>query len=278
VRSDSPNQGNGREDRCLISREADASTELASRQVREFVHELSNLVDGSLRSIDLARRDLAPLAQAQATLTEAQRHLDAAALAVGHIAALIRSIHHPLRGIGLPLTASRFDRARPLSEAVRHAVEVLGPLATERCIGVSVNLEPETERAPAAPIYPVIANALRNAIDSINHEGQVDITARVERSDGSDEVVIEIIDDGSGPPAGSEGRVFEFGFTTKPGSTGIGLALARDVVTEMGGSIALKPRWDDEKPRRGAVLTVRFPLVQPRDDASASIGRGESAA
>lgn len=278
MRDDSPNQGNGREDRCLISREADASTELASRQIREFVHELSNLVDGSLRSIDLARRDLAPHAQAQDSLTEAQRHLDAAALAVGHIAALIRSIHHPLHGIGLPLTASRFDRARPLAEAVRHAVEVLGPLATERCIGVSVELAPETERAPAAPIYPVIANALRNAIDSINHEGQIDVTARVERSDGSDEVVIEITDDGSGPPAGDEQRVFDFGFTTKPGSTGIGLALARDVVTEMGGSISLKPRWSDDKPRRGAVLTVRIPLIQPRDDASASIGRKESGA
>ncbi len=263
MRNQTPEPGeSGRDGRCLISREADASAELASRQVREFVHELSNLVDGSLRSIDLARRDLAPLVQMQEALLEAQKHMDTAAMAVGHMASLIRSIHHPLHGIGFPGGASRFDRARPLEEAVRHAVEVMGPLATERCIGVSVELDPGTERTPAAPLYPVIANALRNAIDSVNHDGQIDIVARIEGGarEGHDHVVIEVIDDGSGPPAGSEERVFEFGFSTKPGSSGIGLALARDVVTELGGTISLRPRWSDDKPRRGAVLTVRLPL------------------
>ena len=77
------------------------------------------------------------------------------------------------------------------------------------------------------------------------------------------EVIIEILDDGPGPTDAAQTRAFERGFSTRPGSSGIGLALASDIARELGGGITLEPRWP-KKPhgqRRGAVLRLRFPAA-----------------
>lgn len=52
--------------------------------------------------------------------------------------------------------------------------------------------------------------------------------------------------------------VFDFGFSTKEGGSGVGLSLARDIVLELGGKIALTPRSDSER-ASGAHLRVRVP-------------------
>jgi sensor histidine kinase regulating citrate/malate metabolism len=72
-------------------------------------------------------------------------------------------------------------------------------------------------------------------------------------------VVFEVMDNGVGPPAKSKvkGRsVFEYGVSGKNGGSGIGLALCREVVEGLGGTIELLTRTDG---KRGAVLRVRYP-------------------
>ncbi len=57
---------------------------------------------------------------------------------------------------------------------------------------------------------------------------------------------------------------FDFGFTTKPGSLGVGLALAREVIREIGGMIELGHRDERRGSKRpGAVLRIAYPV--PRD-------------
>ena len=66
-------------------------------------------------------------------------------------------------------------------------------------------------------------------------------------------VEIRVVDDGVGIVAGAD--VFVPFFTTKPGGTGIGLALCRQIADAHGGTVGLENRRD----RTGCVARVRLP-------------------
>lgn len=237
------------------------SSDEVLRRLHVVAHELSGLIDGSLRLLELARRGLT--ADEQASGSDVARHLDGAHAAMSHVADLIRTAYRP--------GATSFHRQpeRTLASAIVAAVEVLRPHAEAQKIAIDIVLDEELQSTPAGLIYGVVSNAVRNAIEAIGREGHVVIRAGLGAShDGTREVLLEVIDDGPGPPEGAGVRVFELGFTTKPESSGVGLALAREVVEEMGGTIELTTRRPQLPRRRGAVLRVRFPLgdAQTREE------------
>jgi signal transduction histidine kinase len=65
--------------------------------------------------------------------------------------------------------------------------------------------------------------------------------------------VIEVLDEGEGPPASD--NLFVPFFTTKPGGSGIGLALVRQIAEAHEGGVALAARED----ARGALATLWLP-------------------
>jgi two-component system nitrogen regulation sensor histidine kinase NtrY len=67
-------------------------------------------------------------------------------------------------------------------------------------------------------------------------------------------VAIEVLDEGDGPPA-SENLFVPF-FTTKPGGSGIGLALVRAIADAHEGGVSLLARADAP----GAVAKLWLPL------------------
>jgi signal transduction histidine kinase len=67
-------------------------------------------------------------------------------------------------------------------------------------------------------------------------------------------VHLVVRDRGIGLPAGSEERIFEPFVTTKPTGMGMGLAVARSVVDNHGGSIRAA-----NHPDGGAVFTIWIP-------------------
>lgn len=84
--------------------------------------------------------------------------------------------------------------------------------------------------------------------------------ARISACDAGDLVEIRVADSGPGvspePPTGSS----ELFFTTKPAGegTGIGLSIARRVVTRFGGSLEL-----EQGAPGGATFVVRLPRIAP---------------
>jgi len=74
---------------------------------------------------------------------------------------------------------------------------------------------------------------------------------------GMNGVEIEVQDTGSGIAAEDLPRIFDAGFTTRPGSTGLGLAVCRRILELHGGAISAK-----SKPGHGACFRLRLPAAQ----------------
>src|SRR5207253_8328029 len=138
---------------------------------------------------------------------------------------------------------------------------------------IALTIAPAAGALPAGPLYSVLLNGIRNGVEAIarsapdergRRPGRIDIAASIRPprrgDDGAiDVAVIDIRDDGRGLPGGDPDRAFELGFSTKPGSLGVGLALSREVVRELGGSIELIRRSDRSSPMRpGMVLRIHY--------------------
>ncbi|MCD9005840.1 sensor histidine kinase [Luteimonas sp. XNQY3] len=111
--------------------------------------------------------------------------------------------------------------------------------------------------ADADQLEQVLINLLRNAQEADAGGGIVEVTCSAE--DGC--VRIDIADRGPGLPPSD--NLFVPFFTTKPGGSGIGLVLSRQIVESQSGSLQLLPRAD----MPGSVACLRL----PRCDVQASI-------
>jgi two-component system, NtrC family, nitrogen regulation sensor histidine kinase NtrY len=99
-----------------------------------------------------------------------------------------------------------------------------------------------------------LINLLRNAVEaSLATAGQVVMRWRTE----GERAVIDVLDDGPGLP-GSDNLFVPF-FTTKPGGSGIGLALVRQIAEAHEGGVSLSARGDTP----GAVAQLWLPLESP---------------
>jgi signal transduction histidine kinase len=94
---------------------------------------------------------------------------------------------------------------------------------------------------------------LSNSLDAIGDAGQISV--QLARTEPDIQIVIR--DNGSGISAADQKRVFEPFFTTKPigKGTGLGLPIAKNIVTEHGGDIRL-----ESIPDAGTTATVSFPI------------------
>ena len=107
-----------------------------------------------------------------------------------------------------------------------------------------------TLNADAAQIEQLLINILHNAVDaSLETGGEVTIRWRAV-ADCSEVVVRD-----QGPGIMNPGNLFVPFFTTKPGGSGIGLALSRQIAEAHGGSLSLTNRND----RKGCEALLRLP-------------------
>lgn len=116
-------------------------------------------------------------------------------------------------------------------------------------------------------LFQVFVNLLLNAVHALEQvEGDREVRIRTgppgEPAPG-EEAWVEVVD--SGPGIGEETlpRLFEPFFTTKSGGegTGLGLAVAKGIVEEHGGSIEAADTWE------GTVFRVRLPAAPAHEEA-----------
>ena len=111
-----------------------------------------------------------------------------------------------------------------------------------------------TIRADGDQIEQLLINLVRNAVEAAREtDGGVRVGwAKIEGL--PDQLELWVEDDGPGLP--DTGNLFVPFFTTKPGGSGIGLVLSRQIAEAHGGSLSL----ESPTARRGCRATLRLPL------------------
>jgi signal transduction histidine kinase len=139
---------------------------------------------------------------------------------------------------------THMDRA-PAPESIRleehlaDTVTLMSAQAARKRISVELRVEADLPAVTAsvADLNQAWMHLVDNAIDAVGESGRIDIDARRDRSN----VVVRIIDDGTGIPKELQERVFEPFFTTKDvgEGRGLGLDVVRSVVLSHRGTIDL---------------------------------------
>jgi signal transduction histidine kinase len=124
--------------------------------------------------------------------------------------------------------------------------------ALERRIAVTIEPGPEvTLDADPDQLQQLLINLIRNAVDaSLENGGKV----RVGWSRNGSWLHLFVQDEGSG--IANPSNLFVPFFTTKPGGSGIGLALSRQIAEAHGGSVSLHNRTEGN----GCEAVVQLPL------------------
>jgi len=160
-------------------------------------------------------------------------------------------------------------------------------LDTHRLIAATKNVDLEVcvDEAPREAVFDrrhleqAVTALVTNAIQASQAGGRVRVSARSGLAEDADrsEWTLEVADEGPGIPHEVAGSIFQPHFTTKPDGSGMGLAIARQVVQGHGGSIHLDTDASrDEGPASsgwGAVFRVELPL-HPIRRASAHEANG----
>jgi two-component system sensor kinase FixL len=105
-------------------------------------------------------------------------------------------------------------------------------------------------------IQQVILNLVKNAIQSVGEDGEVEVTIAPE----PDQVRISVTDTGPGVPPERVARLFEPFSTTKTDGMGLGLPICRSIIEAHGGRI-----WYE--PARGGGATFVFTLPQIAEES-----------
>ncbi len=224
--------------------------------LQAFAHELNSLLDGSLRTLRAARR-MTHDALLSAQLETAEQGL----------AAMSKALERTLLGSDskavcatLPTIPAAFDTPHPLGETVRHVVRMLSGLAEESSVAIRVECDREASALDAGPLEPVLRNTIRNAIEacaSTPRESAPPSVTVCLRCRG-DRLLVDVVDNGPGVTDHTCK-------TKKPGGHGIGLEVARSVLSGIGGTLELS----NIPFGRGAIVRVDIPLARLRRSRAA---------
>jgi signal transduction histidine kinase len=160
--------------------------------------------------------------------------------------------------------ASLLTLARPLKIERK-------PIAVDALLGRALLLARGADRARPVPVRApghldlpllevdadllcqVLLDLLANAAEAAAPGGEITLTAQGAEAG----VAIVVADSGPGVPPDLRARIFEPFFTTRPDGTGLGLAVARQIVEAHGGRITVT-----EREGGGAAFTIWLPAAQ----------------
>jgi len=160
------------------------------------------------------------------------------------------------------LTLSKMPKAdlkmENIKELLNDAITSLHEEAATKKVAIErkYNLDDPYLYVDKEQIKQVFLNIIVNAIQSMQEGGKllVKIENGVQKENeevSNDRVLIKFKDSGIGIPKESLPEVFDFFYTTKKGGTGLGLAVARQIIMGHKGSIEV-----DSEPKSGTTVSI----------------------
>jgi two-component system phosphate regulon sensor histidine kinase PhoR len=145
----------------------------------------------------------------------------------------------------------------PLGGLIEQSLTAVEPQAAARNVIVEVAI-PDGLAVKADPkaLDQIFVNLIDNAVKYTRHGGRVCVEAK----QNTDNVRIEVRDDGPGIAAKHRERVFERFYRADPsrareaGGTGLGLSIVKHLVESMGGEVGVEPNHP-----QGSIFWLRLP-------------------
>jgi len=139
---------------------------------------------------------------------------------------------------------------------VEEALDLSAVMLRKSGITVLTDFTPGLPLCHADPqlIEQVILNLINNAAEAMKDMKREKII-EVRTSRNGNSICVTVSDSGPGVPEALRQRIFDPFYTTKSGSTGIGLSLSHRIVQDHGGTLSVSAsRW------AGAEFTLRIPV------------------
>jgi two-component system, NtrC family, nitrogen regulation sensor histidine kinase NtrY len=148
-----------------------------------------------------------------------------------------------------------------VADVVRKVVFMMRVGHPDIDIDVETSENPMLARFDRRLISQALTNIIKNATEAIaavgpEHLGRGHIRVSVSREAG--DIVIDVIDNGTGLPKENRSRLFEPYVTTREKGTGLGLAIVGRILEEHGGHLELNDPPEATGGGRGAWARLRF--------------------
>ena len=228
--------------------EREQGKRLTSRALSQMSGLLAHEIRNPLGSLELFTGLLADAAELSAESRSWAVQIQAG---LRTLAATVNNVLHfhalPQSNLAFTDLGEMFDGScmffAPLATRARVAVR-----STNRLRGVQIPAERNC-------LQQVLLNLATNALRASPPGGKIEMSASIECTPQQRYAEIKVSDRGPGIPPENLQRIFEPGFTTRPGGLGLGLAVSKTIVEQYGGTIEVESRAGE-----GAAFAVRFPL------------------
>jgi signal transduction histidine kinase len=138
-----------------------------------------------------------------------------------------------------------------LNQLLEELVDFFAPQAMQQKVQVRFQgAGPVVVSADPRLIRQVVLNLMLNAVQAMPKGGDLLLSARLDGAFG----VVHVIDTGTGMTPDVAAKVFDAYYSTKRGGTGLGLAMAKRIIAEHGGTLSVA-----SEPGRGSDFALRLP-------------------
>jgi PAS domain S-box-containing protein len=212
-----------------------------------LAHEIANPLQWMLSTVQLMQEDLA--GGDTTAMASWKQQLGEFRGEIGRLASMLQDFGTLARPENLALAAV------PLPALMSELRKIILPQLVTAGIAVDYEIPDDLPfiHGDADKMKQVLANLCKNAIEATSAGGTLTIKASAE----SENVIIEIVDTGTGIPEGFD--IFKPFATTKERGSGLGLTIVRQIVAAHGGSIT----YQSDK-GKGTTFRITLPTVKNR--------------